>query len=278
MQMNKIKAIILGCGSSVGVPIPGCQCEICNSNNEKNHRTRTSIFVEYDDSKILIDTSDLRHQMIKNNLSSFDYLFYTHFHADHFFGSNDLVINAINTKKSLMMFGTEEFMKKMYVKSDFMFDPVTYPFYDYKIPLNEQKIIPRPILIPNIIDKYDEILLKTKKVRCFEQNHGVIKSTGFEFGDGKLVYSPDLKSLPDQTMDFLLSLEIDTWIVPLTNMIETNAHIGPENLKELIKKINPRRVILVHMSHHIGYDEIKGYFSDMANIEPGFDSMKIEIN
>lgn len=282
---NSFKITILGCGSSVGTPLPGCQCYVCQSKDEKNIRNRTSILIEYNSKRILIDTGDLRSQMLRLGISYFDYVLYTHYHSDHFFGAPDLLYSVIQTKKSLNIYGNKDFIEKITEKIDFLFVPSRYQFTNYntkdtKETLDKKKIEPKPILIANTIKDYEKFTLDDNiEIQSFQQNHGSIDSTGYAFLDGKFVYSPDFKFLLPESLSLLRSFSIDTWIVPLTNKIGSRAHIGLDELKELILYINPKRVFLVHMNHSIDYYEIKKYFHDMNGIivEPSFDYMEINL-
>jgi phosphoribosyl 1,2-cyclic phosphate phosphodiesterase len=275
MNNQKIKIKILGSGSSIGSPLPGCFCETCVSKNPKNHRMRTSIFVEYEGLKILIDSGpDLKKQMVSNDLTHFDFVLYTHIHSDHICGINDLIISLINTKKPLEIFGNKELIDVLSKNFEYLFKPIRNPNLNNYC--NSNDLEPKPTLIPNIIQNYDEIIFDAKKIRCFEQDHGKIKSIGYEFGNGKFVYSPDLKSLPEKTIDFLKSLKIELWLLPLTHINGNHSHISLEDLKKLVDIVNPTRAILIHMSHSLEYENLKELLKGTV-IEPGFDSMIIEI-
>jgi phosphoribosyl 1,2-cyclic phosphate phosphodiesterase len=272
---EKIKVKILGCGSSVGAPLPGCFCKTCSSKDSRNSRKRTSIFVEYGDLKILIDSGpDLKQQMLESHLTFFDCALYTHIHVDHTAGVNDLVFSVINSKEPLKIFGTEEVISRLLIIAEHLFKAIRNP--NFNLCGNTENLEPKPTLIPNIIQNYDEFFLQEKRIRCFEQNHGSLNSTGFEFGNGKFVYSPDLKFLPEKTIDFLKSLKIDTWVLPLTHIKGTKNHIGLDELKELVKIINPKRAILIHMSHGIEFNEIAQMLEGTI-LEPGFDGMEFEV-
>lgn len=267
--MNKIKIKILGCGPSVGVPLPGCVCSTCMSNNLKNYRSRTSLYIEYNNMKILIDSGpDLRQQFINNNLKYFDAVLYTHFHADHIFGINDLSFSYINTKKSLNIFATEEVIIKCINIADHLFKPIYNPHF-------ASYVEPQPVLLPNIIDSYQKIVISENCIiDSFEQQHGKIISTGYKIGC--FAYSPDFNYLTDRTIDILKNAQLKLWIVPLTDLDEKKTHIGYERLLGLIEIIKPQKVITVHMNHHLEYSALQKLFS-LNCMEPAFDGMEIEM-
>jgi phosphoribosyl 1,2-cyclic phosphate phosphodiesterase len=183
---------------------------------------------------------------------------------------------VINTKQSLNVFATQAVMERLMINFDYLFKPLRNP--NFNKDGSFEGIEPQASLISNIFGEYDEIQLQNKKIRCFKQNHGSVDSIGFEFGNGKFVYSPDLKFLPEKTIDFLRSLEIDLWVLPLTHIKGNKNHIGLDEIMDLIRLIKPKRVVLIHMNHSIEYYELKDMLCESEiQIEPGFDGMEFEI-
>ena len=116
--MGAMKVIILGSGSSVGVPSIGCRCEVCNSTNPKNKRTRASIYIETETTSLIVDTGpDLRVQALQNNITKVDGVFYTHSHADHINGIDDMKSFNFLAQKPLPAFGdkfTMDYIRKAF--------------------------------------------------------------------------------------------------------------------------------------------------------------------
>ncbi len=245
---------ILGCGSSGGVPVIGCGCYVCKSPNSRNFRTRPSIHIATEKAKILVDTSvDLRMQALKNNIFELDAVFYTHDHADHSAGIDDIRYFAKH-KKALDAYMDERTYDRLSARYPYIFSSNQH----YSKAL-ERKILPKEFSIGDV------------KIHSFDQVHGEIMSKGFRFND--IVYSTDFNDIPEDAFQFLEGLEL--WIVDCLSYTEPRSHSYLDKTLSLIERVKPRKAALTHMGHDIDYDEIMRMLP--SNVEPAYDGMVIKI-
>lgn len=259
------KITVLGCGSSSGVPMIGCTCAVCTSDNPKNKRTRVSVHLSFDDgTSILIDTSpDMRAQCLKHGLSKVDGIIYTHAHADHLYGIDDTRSFNFTANAPVNIYGEEATLRHIADKFEYVFlppKPANFPgdvgWY-------------RPCLTPNTI-KTDEVFkIKNVDILPFEQQHGGGKSLGLRFGN--FAYSTDVNGLSD---DAIAALEgVDTWLVDCLRyeLAPTHAHL--DMTLGWIKRIKPKRAFLTHMSHGFDYDTLMRELP--VGVFPAYDGLEL---
>lgn len=257
-----MKVTILGCGSSAGVPVIGCDCPVCTSTNPKNNRTRVSLFIETPSANILIDTSpDLRQQALRENIRRVDALLYTHDHADHAHGIDEM--RNFNYLKDAVIpaYGSAETLGGIMAHFPYAFRPRpatwVYPA------LAAHKLESKPVV---------EFTIGDLPVVAFEQQHGRTKSTGYRFG--KLAYSTDTDTLPETAFKALEG--VDTWIVDCLRLTKSHGHSTLENTLNWIKRVKPRRAILTHMAHDLDYEKLAAELP--PGIEPAYDGMQIHFD
>lgn len=252
-----MKVTILGCGSSLGVPIVGCCCKICKSEDPKNKRMRASIFIEVYGQRILVDTSpDLRKQLLKHNIDKIDYLIYTHAHADHLHGIDDLrAIRFFSDNDHLDVYSNMETLEKIELR---------FP-YAFAHPIN---------LKAHTISNYDAFDLAGVKVQSFEQLHteNGLKSLGYRIGD--FAFSTDFISINKESLDLLRGVK--TWVVEAIGYSKNSTHANLEYTLQLINYVKPERAILFHMNHEMDYRELIDTLP--VGVEPAYDGMVIKLN
>jgi phosphoribosyl 1,2-cyclic phosphate phosphodiesterase len=256
-----MKIKILGCGSSTGVPVVGCKCSVCTSGDIKNYRTRSSIYVETEKSNILVDTSpDLRHQLLKNNINLVKTIFYTHAHADHINGIDD--VRALNEiiNSAIPAYADNDTME--YLKKTFAF-----VFQDNVADKGWYK----PWLKSNIINYYDELQIDDVSVKTIKLGHGRINIAGYRFND--FSYTTDVNFLEEDALNVINGSKV--WVVNCLRYGPAVSHANLEQVLKWVKQINVDRVILTHMAHDIDYNEIKSMLPD--NVEAAYDGMEIII-
>ena len=257
---------ILGCGSSGGVPRPGLGWGDCNPANPKNRRRRCSLLVERGDgprTSVLVDTSpDLREQLIDAKVEWLDGVFFTHEHADHTHGIDDLRALFIHRRRRLEAYLNEPTSRVVAHRFDYCF--VTPPGSSYPPILNEHRIEPgTPV---EIAGEGGSIT-----VLPFLQDHGDIPSLGYRFG--KVAYSSDLIDLPDASVALLAGL--DLWIVDALRYKPHPSHFSVDDALRWIDRLKPRRAILTNMHADLDYDEIKARLP--AHVEPAYDGMRVTL-
>lgn len=270
MQLSgRIVATILGCGSSGGVPRIGGNWGICDPKNPKNRRRRCSLliegFIQGSDSptRILIDTGcDLREQLLDAEVDRLDAVLYTHEHADHTHGIDDLRVLALNTRKRVDVYFTQEAAARIVPSFAYCFTAPPGSGYP-------------PILNQHIIAAGQPLTVEGPggaiEVMPFRQEHGDISSLGFRIGD--FAYSCDLSGIPQESEQAVSDLSI--WIVDALRPTPHPSHLSlPESL-ELIARLAPREAVLTNLHIDMDYDTVET--TTPGNVTPAFDGLAIDV-
>jgi phosphoribosyl 1,2-cyclic phosphate phosphodiesterase len=257
---------ILGCGSSGGVPRPALGWGVCNPNNPKNRRRRTSLLAERrgpnGTTRVLIDTPpDLREQLLDANVDGLDAVFYSHEHADHTHGIDDLRAIAIHRRRRVDVYLDAATAEVVKARFGYCFE--TPPGSEYPPILTEHRLEPGQALD---IDGPGGAIT----VLPYRQEHGDIMSIGFRFG--ALAYSCDVKLLPSETVAMLAGL--DVWIVDALRDSPHPSHFSLAEALDWIGRIKPRRAVLTNLHSDLDYDALRARLP--ANVEPAYDGMRIE--
>jgi phosphoribosyl 1,2-cyclic phosphate phosphodiesterase len=230
-----MKITVLGCGSSGGVPLIGNVWGGCDPTNPRNRRTRVSVLVEQGDTTVLVDTSpDMRQQLLAHNVQNLSAVLYTHSHADHCHGIDDL--RSINwlTKKPVEIYADATTMRDLRERFAYVFVP-TEKFY-------------KPAVNTHLIEGAFNV--GGINVVPFKQNHGPTNSLGFRFGD--FAYSTDVKVLDEGAFDILRGIKV--WVVDCVRETPHPTHSHLEQTLDWIARVKPERAYLTHMSHELDYD------------------------
>jgi len=262
-----LKLTILGCGSSGGVPRPALGWGACDPKNPKNRRRRCSLLVERGESKrtrVLVDTSpDLREQLLDANVDWLDGIFYTHEHADHTHGIDDLRALFIGARRQLDAYVDEATWRVLYHRFDYCF--VTPPGSNYPPILNEHRISPgTPVEVAGEGG--------TITVLPFLQDHGDIPSLGYRFG--RVAYSSDLVDLPAASIPLLADL--DLWIVDALRDRPHPSHFSVDQALDWIGRIKPKRAILTNLHADLDYAALKARLP--SHIEPAYDGLSVMLD
>ena len=266
------KITILGCGSSGGVPRIGNKWGACDPQNPKNCRRRCSVLVErfaqkgkqLGRSRVLVDTSpDLRQQLLDAGVGTIDGVLYTHDHADHTHGIDDLRVLSYNGKGRVKVYMAADVSKS--VQSRFSYCFKTPPGSSYK-----------PVLEPCEIRPPDPVVIEggggAVEARPIVQDHGAIHSLGFRFGN--VAYSPDVSGLPDASVEALQGL--DVWIVDALRYEFHPSHFSVADALRWIKRLQPKRAILTHLHIDLDYETLRRELP--VGVEPAYDGMTIEFD
>lgn len=263
-----LRVTILGCGPSGGVPRIGPSWGQCEPSNPKNRRRRCSILVDrfgkQGRTSVLVDTSpDLREQLIDARVASLDGVLYTHDHADHTHGIDDLRMVCYSMKQRVNVYFDAATRDSLTSRFGYCFAPKPDSGY-------------QPILRANDIEAGDKIRIEGKggpvDALCIEQRHGDIPSLGFRFGN--FAYSPDVSDIPSGSASMLEGL--DVWIVDALRYDPHPNHFHVHRALEWIEKLKPKRAILTHMTTDLDYDALQRMLPD--HVEPAYDGMVIEIS
>lgn len=259
----RLKLTILGCGNSDGVPATGNHWGKCNPHEARNRRSRASIVIQSDATTLLIDsTPDVRMQINGQGIEKIDALIYTHPHADHVNGIDDIRAYAKRRKDKFPIYTTAETMAELKERFPHQFTQLS-PLY--------------PVLFaPHVIA--EAALCRSMNIGDIEfipfpQIHGGLTSLGFRFGD--VAYSTDLADLEDRSVEVLKG--VDTWIVDAAGykMPRNSAHFTLEKLYSYQERIVARRVIMTHLTPGMDYQTLMDETPD--NFEPAYDGMEISL-
>ena len=258
---------ILGCGSSAGVPRPALGWGACDPNNPKNRRRRTSLLVErrvgLGVTRILIDTSpDLREQLIDAEVDWLDGVFYSHEHADHTHGIDDLRSLFIKQRRRLDLYMDEHTVRVMRERFGYCFQ--SPPGSEYPPIATELRLkAGQPISIAGRGGAITGLPLL--------QEHGDIPSYAFRFGS--FAYSCDLSGMPPETAEALAGL--DVWVVDALRYRPHPSHFSVADALRWIERLSPKRAILTNLHADLDYDILR---KDLPpHVEPGFDGMTLSL-
>tara|TARA_B110000495_G_scaffold192475_1_gene196682 strand:+ start:176 stop:949 length:774 start_codon:yes stop_codon:yes gene_type:complete len=255
-----VKFIILGSGSSMGVPRADGYSGKCDLNNKKNFRSRCSALIKFDNMNILIDTSpDLRSQLLKNKIRSIDKVFYTHLHADQTHGINDLRPFFLVNKKRIPIFADNKTSKYLYSTFKYCFKSR----YGY----------PSTLRLNNLKNKH--VFKNNNKkilIESIPTEHGKIESICYLI-DKKLAYASDISLFYKK--DYKKLNKLDYLVVDCLWYKNHSAHFNLDQVLELIKILSPKKTILTNMHSDLDYDQLKKKLP--KNIVPGYDGMIVNL-
>ncbi len=238
MQTETLNITILGSGTSTGIPVIGCPCDVCHSNHPGNLRSRCSALLSYGKYNLLIDTStDLRQQALRENIRHIDAVFYTHSHADHLHGIDDLRSFNIRSQAPIPLYGSKATLTTIKNSFSYIFnqtEPTCQPNYIPKLKLNPfsqplnifgLQIIPIPLI------------------------HGSMPTYGYRCGS--FAYLTDCNAIPADSMRLLEDLEI--LILDGLRFTPHNTHFNIPQALEVAQKIGAKQTFLTHLSHEVDH-------------------------
>jgi len=256
-----MKITILGCGSSSGLPVVGAGWGECDPNEPRNRRRRASILVSDGATTLLVDASpDCREQLLDAEVRHLDAVLFTHAHADHCHGVDDLRWINIATGEDLPTYGNAATLAEIERRFAYVFETLKFT--------TEQRYY-KPVLAKREIT--GPFTVKSIKVVPFEQNHGYSTTLGFRFG--AFAYSTDVVEMPEPA--FAVLAGIDTWVVDCFRKTPHRTHSWLPRTLEWIERVKPRRAILTHMGTAMDYRTLCDELPD--SIEPAYDGMVIDV-
>ncbi len=253
-----MNVIFLGTGTSHGVPMIGCDCEVCTSADPRDRRTRVSLAVEYGGRSILIDTTpELRLQCIANNIRTCDAVLFTHHHADHIVGLDDLRrFNWIHARalECYAMPDTLDHLRRMFAYA-FSFDP-EYPSA-------------KPNLVGRVIDGAFDLF--GKRITPIPLWHGRMSILGFRFD--RFAYCTDCSAVPEASMQLLQDL--DVLALDALRYRPHPTHFNLEQAIECARRIGARRTLFTHIAHEILHERTSRELP--PGMELAYDGLRLEV-
>jgi len=261
--MKKTEVILLGCGSSLGVPRIDGYWGRTSKKNKKNHRMRCSLFIKYNGISIIIDTSpDIKNQLLNNKIKKIDFVVYSHDHADQTHGINELRPFFWINKKKIPVYADKK-------TSYYLLNSFKYLFV-------KQSKYYKPILKMNIINN-NFLLKKNKKsiqLETVKVKHGDINSNGYLFN--KIAYISDCSSISKKSLKKLMNLKL--LIIDCLKFKSHATHLNFKKCLSYIKILKPKKTILTNLHSDIEYSSFKKKLIKISkNIIPGYDGLKVTI-
>ncbi len=257
-----MRLTFLGTGTSFGVPQIGCDCAVCRSTDPRDKRTRSGAILEAAGSTILIDTPpELRLQLIAGGFSRVDAVIYTHEHADHVNGIDDLRIFSVRQRRPLPIYGPAETLDRVRASFNYIFDEAVRPF--------EGTSKPRLTLHPT--EPGQLVILAGVEVLPLAFQHGHLRVFGYRFGN--LAYITDVKAIPEPAFAQLRNLD-----VLVLNALWWRPHPTHLSISEAVdtaQALGARRTYLTHLTHETGHADLAAKLP--PGVFPAHDGLTVEV-
>jgi phosphoribosyl 1,2-cyclic phosphate phosphodiesterase len=257
-----MKFTILGSGTSSGVPLIQCKCEVCQSSHPKNKRLRSSAWIQTNNKSILIDTSpDFRQQALTHQIARVDAVLYTHPHADHIQGIDELRSYNYLQKARIPLYGNQWTCDDLRVKFSYIFNPGP----------TEGGGIPQLDL--NLIDSSKESFeVQDLVINPLSLLHGSKECLGYRFGS--LAYVTDCNYIAPATLERMQNLSV--LILDCIQLTPHKTHLSLEQALEKISILKPKKAYLTHLGHAFDYDVWSQKLPD--GVALAYDGLTIELN
>ncbi len=247
---------VLGSGTSMGVPTIGCQCRVCTSADPRDRRTRPSIMLEYAERCVIIDTTpDFREQAIRERIQRLDAILYTHAHADHVLGLDDVRPLSFRHADKIPLYAHPDTAEAVQSMFRYIFDP-NYKYSSLaRVQMNH---------INGSVELFGARFEPIKIV------HGSVEIQGFRFGSA--AYLTDFSEIPPESMERLR--ELDILFLDALRHRPHPTHSTVANSVRLVEELQPRRAFFTHISHDLPHEETNNGLPE--NIRLSHDGLKLE--
>ncbi|CAK0766075.1 phosphoribosyl 1,2-cyclic phosphate phosphodiesterase [uncultured Gammaproteobacteria bacterium] len=261
MGAGIMRVTVLGCGGSSGVPVIGNNWGACDARNPRNHRSRPSVLVEDRGCAILIDTTpDLRQQLLRERVRRLDAVIYSHAHADHAHGIDELREICRLMNQPVPVYADAESLADLRSRFGYCFEPLQpgWPIY-------------RPVLVPHQVE--GPFRVGAVEVVPFVQDHGYSTTLGYRFGD--FAYSTDVVRLDEAAFAVLEGIKV--WVVDCVREgPEHPVHAHLAVTLGWIERVRPQRAFLTHMSQAMDYDQLSRRLP--PGVAPAHDGLVIDLD
>ena len=250
----------LGTGTSQGVPIIGSNHPVCLSSDKRDKRLRVSVLIQWEDFNIVIDCGpDFRQQMLLNNIKKLDALFFTHEHADHIRGLDDIRAYSLRQGK-IPIYGSKRLIESLKNYYPYIFDI-------------KQKYPGSASIEVNTITKKKSFYLSNKEIIPIEVMHQKLPVLGFRID--KFAYLTDVKTISSDEINKLLNLEV--LVINALRLERHPSHLNLDEALTIIKSINPKKTFLTHISNQLGFHkEVSKKLPE--NIFLAYDGLELNLN
>lgn len=249
----------LGTGTSVGVPMLGCECEVCRSPNPRNHRYRCAVLIRTPQGNLLIDTPpELRLQLLRERVGLVHAVLYTHYHADHLYGLDDVRLFPKQLGGPVPLFCTAEV-------EDTIRTVYSYAF----LPEEQQRTAAIPKLTFQRIGT-EAFSVLGEQVLPVPLVHGPFHVLGFRIGD--VAYCTDVSRIPEASWPLLEGLRV--LVLDALRQKSHPSHFGVDEALGVIERLRPQRAYLTHMSHELEHEATNRRLP--SNVELAYDGLQFE--
>ncbi len=258
-SLQQAELVFLGTGTSVGVPVIGCKCRTCTSSDPRDKRTRCSALLRLPRGNLLIDASpDLRAQLLREDISVVHAVLFTHAHADHVLGLDDLRVVAYHLGREVPLYCTLQVAETLRRMFSYAFDP--HP---------DQKAS-RPRVRFNTIGQGPFEVLGVSVVPV-PLDHGGCPVLGFR--SGRFAYCTDVNSIPEPSWELLRGLEL--LVLDCLRITPHPTHFCLEESLEVIRRLRPARAFLTHVSHEVPHEELSRKLP--PGVEVAWDGLRVPV-
>lgn len=253
-----MKVTFLGTGTSQGIPVVGCKCDVCTKGTKKDHRLRTSVMVTQKNTQINIDAGpDFRYQLLRAHVDRLDAILITHCHKDHIAGLDDVRSFNYLYKKAMDIYAVPRDQAAIKKEFSYAFDEMPYPgvpdmnlvnLTEEPFKIGDLEIIPLPVM------------------------HAKMKVMGFRFGD--FSYVTDANYIPPETLDKIAGSKVI--VINALRKRHHASHFNLEEAVEVLKQLHPEKGYLTHISHMLGFhDEIEKELPPFIKL--AYDGLELEL-
>ena len=255
---GQIKLTVLGSGTSVGVPTIGCACRVCRSTDPRDKRLRPSVYVQYRGRGVLIDTTpDFREQALRFGIGRLDAILYTHAHADHILGLDDVRPFNYHQRGDIPIYATADTLAVIQRMFSYIFD-------------GRESQSSRPRIRAEVLDERP-LRLFGLDVIPVPLPHGDGISVGFRFG--RLAYLTDHGPIPDSAKEKLQDLDV-LFLDGLRHKPHPT-HSTVEQAVRHVEELRPKRAFLTHISHQLGHEETERNLP--PHVRLAFDGLEVRV-
>lgn len=253
--------VLLGTGTSHGVPVIGCHCPVCRSDHPRNRRTRTGVAVHLGKKTFLIDTSpELRMQLLREQIELVHAVVYTHSHADHIFGMDDLRLFGYYLGEPVPLYCEPVVEQQLRAAFSYAFMPPHPDLHHGAVPqLRFETISTEP---------FELFGVPVTPIRLL---HGKLPVLGYRVGD--VAFCTDVSCVPEESFPLLDGL--DVLIIDALRDVPHATHFGIPQALEVVERVRPRITYLTHVSHHLDYEKTNARLPD--GVELSYDGLRIPL-
>ncbi len=252
-----MKVTFLGTGTSHGIPVLTCGCPVCTSTNSKNQRTRCSIWIEDAATSVLVDTAhEFRLQALRANIQDVDAVLYTHCHADHVFGFDDLRVYSHHRHKEIPVYGNQQTIDELH-------QVFSYAFRQTQRGGGKPQVRPRVVEAP--------FKVGTMTIIPIPVFHGILPIYAYRVGS--FAYVTDTNRIPADSLDCLRG--VDTLVLGVVRYEPHSTHMHIDMALELVERLRPRRTYFTHISHLLEHEDTNARLPQ--GVEMAYDGLTIDV-